>query len=102
MPGVHPIDGGHAVAEGQVFVVGFVLQRAGVDLVSRSRRRAAVSGALQEVVAVALDAANDAICAASPVNNLDQRGIIRPVGPQCDIGAYEGTLANTFLPTIMR
>ena len=41
---------------------------------------------------MALDAANDAICAASPVNNLDPRGIIRPVGPHCDIGAYEGTL----------
>jgi hypothetical protein len=50
----------------------------------------------------ALDAANGAICAASPVNNLDQRGITRPVGPYCDIGAYEGMLASIFLPTIMR
>ena len=57
IPGVHPVDGGHAVAEGQVFVVGFVLQRAGVDLVGRGRRRAAVVGALQEVVAVGRDAA---------------------------------------------
>ena len=37
----------------------------------------------------ALDAANDAICAAAPVNNLDQRGIARPQGPHCDIGAVE-------------
>ena len=50
----------------------------------------------------ALAAANDATCAASPVNNLDQRGTTRPVGPHCDIGAYEGTLANTFLPIILR
>ena len=37
----------------------------------------------------ALDAANDAICAAAPVNNLDQRGVARPQGPHCDIGAVE-------------
>ena len=37
----------------------------------------------------ALDAADDAICAAPPVNNLDQRGIARPQGPHCDIGAVE-------------
>ncbi len=43
----------------------------------------------------ARDAANDAICAAPPVNNLDQRGITRPQGPHCDIGAFE-----TFQPTV--
>ena len=37
----------------------------------------------------ARDAANDAICAAPPVDNLDQRGIARPQGPHCDIGAVE-------------
>jgi hypothetical protein len=37
----------------------------------------------------ALDAADDAICAAPPVNNLDQRGVTRPQGTQCDIGAVE-------------
>ncbi len=37
----------------------------------------------------ALDAGNDAICAAAPVNNHDQRGIGRPRGPHCDIGAVE-------------
>jgi predicted outer membrane repeat protein len=37
----------------------------------------------------AIDAANDAICAAAPVNNLDQRGAIRPSGLHCDIGAVE-------------
>jgi len=37
----------------------------------------------------ALDAANDAICAAAPVNSLDQRGIARPQGMHCDIGAVE-------------
>ncbi|MCB0126293.1 MAG: hypothetical protein KDE58_28745, partial [Caldilineaceae bacterium] len=37
----------------------------------------------------ALNAGNDATCAAAPVNNLDQRGITRPQGAHCDIGSYE-------------
>jgi len=51
----------------------------------------------------AIDAADDAICAATPVNNLDQRGIVRPQGPHCDIGAFEATLPpRAYLPIIMR
>jgi hypothetical protein len=37
----------------------------------------------------AIDAADDAVCAAPPVNGKDQRGVARPQGPHCDIGAYE-------------
>ncbi len=37
----------------------------------------------------AVDAGNDAVCATAPVNNLDQRGVIRPQGAHCDIGAFE-------------
>jgi parallel beta-helix repeat protein/predicted outer membrane repeat protein len=37
----------------------------------------------------ALDAGNDTICAASPINNKDQRGEIRPSGSHCDLGAFE-------------
>ena len=37
----------------------------------------------------AIDAANDATCAAAPVNNYDQRGIVRPQAAHCDIGAVE-------------
>ena len=37
----------------------------------------------------AIDAGIDAICAADPVNNLDQRGVTRPQGAHCDIGAVE-------------
>jgi hypothetical protein len=36
-----------------------------------------------------IDAGNDATCAASPVNNVDERGVARPAGAHCDIGAYE-------------
>ncbi len=37
----------------------------------------------------AIDAGIDAICAADPVNNRDQRGVVRPRGAHCDIGALE-------------
>ncbi len=37
----------------------------------------------------AVDAGNDSICAAAPVNGLDQRGVARPQGVHCDIGAVE-------------
>jgi hypothetical protein len=37
----------------------------------------------------AIDAANATICAAAPVNNLDQRGVPRGADGKCDIGAYE-------------
>ena len=37
----------------------------------------------------AVDAANNSICAASPINNRDQRGEIRPGGATCDIGSFE-------------
>jgi predicted outer membrane repeat protein len=37
----------------------------------------------------AIDAGNDATCAASPVSGLDQRAVDRPQGTHCDIGALE-------------
>jgi hypothetical protein len=37
-----------------------------------------------------VDAGDDAVCTADPVNGIDQRGTARPVGMQCDIGAVEG------------
>lgn len=39
----------------------------------------------------ALEAADNAVCAAQTVNNSDQRGVARPQGAGCDIGAYERT-----------
>jgi hypothetical protein len=44
----------------------------------------------------AIDTGDSAICAAAPVNSLDQRGVARPAA--CDIGAFESqgfTLAKT-------
>jgi predicted outer membrane repeat protein len=36
-----------------------------------------------------IDAGDDSICANPLVNHLDQRGVTRPKGSHCDIGAYE-------------
>ena len=47
----------------------------------------------------AIDAANDTTCASDPVNNLDQRGIVRPQGAHCDIGALEQL--RTWLPILV-
>lgn len=38
----------------------------------------------------AINAGDDAICAAAPVNNASQNGVTRPQGAHCDIGSYEG------------
>lgn len=37
----------------------------------------------------AIDNGDDSVCNAAPVNGLDQRGIARPSGLKCDIGAFE-------------
>jgi CSLREA domain-containing protein len=52
----------------------------------------------------AIDTGDDAVCGATPVNNLDQRGMARPIdgdatpGAVCDIGAYEADQAITGFP----
>ncbi len=43
----------------------------------------------------AIDAANDALCSST-----DQRGAHRPIGPHCDIGAYEA--GYLFLPLVLK
>ena len=45
----------------------------------------------------AIDAGNDATCPAT-----DQRGVGRPQGAHCDIGAYEVAVYSAFLPLILR
>jgi len=47
----------------------------------------------------AIDAGDDAICAADPVNNRDQRGVVRPQGAHCDSGAFERP--GKWLPIIL-
>ena len=47
----------------------------------------------------AIDGGDDTLCAdAATVNALDQRGVVRPQGSHCDIGAFESrgfTLVTT-------
>jgi uncharacterized repeat protein (TIGR01451 family) len=43
---------------------------------------------------LAIDTADNAVCAAAPVNNFDQRGVTRPNGVNCDVGAYEAFTAT--------
>lgn len=45
----------------------------------------------------AIDAGNDSVCTAAPVNGLDQRGVTRPQGARCDIGAVEVVTDRIFL-----
>jgi hypothetical protein len=50
----------------------------------------------------AIDVGIDAICAAAPVNGLDQRGIARPWGAHCDIGAVEQVpIKKLWLPILL-
>jgi hypothetical protein len=47
----------------------------------------------------AINAGNDATCAAAPVNNTSQNGLIRPQGAHCDIGSFE-VAADTTPPMV--
>ncbi|HEX7101552.1 MAG TPA: choice-of-anchor Q domain-containing protein [Nitrolancea sp.] len=49
----------------------------------------------------AIDAGEDTVCAASPVNGLDQRGYTRPAGSPCDIGAFELDAVPNQPPTLV-
>ncbi len=54
----------------------------------------------------AVNNGDNTICAASPINNVDQRGVTRPQATTCDIGAYEvvavaGLSATNDSPTIL-
>ena len=51
---------------------------------------------------LAIDAGDDATCAAVPVNNTSQNGISRPQGAHCDIGAYEADVTPPFVVSILR
>ena len=42
----------------------------------------------------AIGAGDAAVCSASPVDGVDQRGVARPIGPDCDAGAVESSLTS--------
>ena len=50
----------------------------------------------------AIDAGDDAVCAAVPVSNTSQNGLTRPQGMHCDIGSVEALRFLIYLPLVMR
>jgi predicted outer membrane repeat protein len=48
----------------------------------------------------AINRGDNQVCQAAPINNKDQRGVARPVGARCDVGAYEGSIDNGSFYTI--
>jgi CSLREA domain-containing protein len=48
----------------------------------------------------AINAADDAICAAAPVSNTSQNGLMRPQGAHCDIGSYELPITTLTLRSV--
>jgi predicted outer membrane repeat protein len=44
----------------------------------------------------AIDVGNNSTCASAPVNDLDQRGVVRPQGAACDLGAIEVVFSRIF------
>jgi len=50
----------------------------------------------------AIDAGDDAVCAAAPVSNTSQNGLTRPQGMHCDIGSVEALRFLVYLPLVMR
>lgn len=55
----------------------------------------------------AQDAGDDIICQSALVNGIDQRGVSRPQGPACDIGAFEKMVVvdlpyKNYLPIVRR
>lgn len=63
---------------------------------------------LPRLGSAALNTGDNAVCASPPVNNLDQRGVLRPQGAVCDIGAVERQPSDSdvvpwlYLPLIRR
>jgi hypothetical protein len=68
---------------------GFVLDAYGKPLLADNggptRTHALMDGS------AAIDSADPVVCDAPPVSNLDQRGVVRPQGVNCDMGSLEAT-----------
>ena len=50
---------------------------------------------------LAINAGDDAKCAAVPVNSISQNGLFRPQGAHCDIGSYEADVTPPTVVSIM-
>jgi predicted outer membrane repeat protein len=114
--GAHlPQDGGHNIDDGTTcgFTGTNCTTTTGTSLCNTDPQLAAGladNGGPTQTIALqagspAINAGDENVCAAAPVNNLDQRGFVRPATgvTNCSIGAYEynspGTPAPTSTPT---
>jgi len=55
-----------------------------------------------QIGSAAVNHGDDAVCAAVPVGSMDQRGVSRPAGAHCDIGAVEVDKYKLFISFIRR
>ena len=51
---------------------------------------------------LAIDAGDNAVCAATPVSNASQNGLLRPQGAHCDIGSYERDNIPPVVSSVLR
>jgi hypothetical protein len=51
---------------------------------------------------IAINAGNDAVCAADPISNESQNGVTRPNGAHCDIGSYEKDITPPRVASVVR
>jgi CSLREA domain-containing protein len=92
-------DGGYNLESGSS--CGFNINNNSLSLIDPLLGPLANNGGPTQTMAImsgsiARDNGYDVFCSASPVNGVDQRGVTRPQGAFCDIGAYEynGTFSD--------
>ena len=92
--GGHNLDGDGSCLTPAVAAVGD-LPAAAARLRGLSRNNGPTKSHGLKSGSAALDAGDAAVCAAAPVDAHDQRGVSRPQGAGCDIGAYERVVNPT-------
>jgi hypothetical protein len=99
------VDGGHNLEDGTLCgfsaISSLSSTSAGFDPAGLTNNGGPTQTIALLSTSAAVDGGDDAVCSASPVNGLDQRGFARPgTGhSHCSVGAYEFYLAATPSPT---
>lgn len=82
-----PTDGGHNIDSGST--CGFSTSNTDPLLNTLANNGGPTQTMSLQALSPAIDAGDDTVCTTSPVSSIDQRGITRPQGTHCDIGAVE-------------
>ena len=98
--GIAPGNNGHNLQYGDA-TCGADIQNADPKLQPLSNNGGSTQTLALGDQSAAIDQGDNSLCATAPVYARDQRGMMRPVGSSCDIGAYEVQLvvSNTITPT---